>query len=229
MKKLASATGTAFVYFCVATVIALAVGLATLWAKGALDPDRMYRISAVLHGLDLATLQAKATEKEKAFEVEQNSYDSIVQARAMKNLDLDLRETAIEKGLSDLSNMQDHLRTEKTRFQDLTSAYDKQLETLAQKEQATSIRELQLTLEALKPKQAKEQLVKMLDDNAMDVVVAIVKQMPIDKRKKILAEFKQGTDVDDLYEILKNIREGEPIASQIKEAREQTEQFSAKD
>ncbi len=228
MKRLISVVNAAFLYFCVATVIALVAGLGTLWAKGALGPDRMVRVFAALHGLDVAALQAKANAKENAFQTEQPSFDAITQARAMKSLDFDLRETAIEKGLADLSNMQDRLRTEKTRFQELTSAYDKQLESLAQKEEATSVRELQLTLEAMKPKQAKEQIVKMLDDNAMDVVVAIVKRMPIDKRKKILAEFKQGTDADDLYQILKNIREGEPIASEIEEAREQTKTFGAK-
>ena len=82
-----------------------------------------------------------------------------------------------------------------------------------------SRKELQRTIEAMRPEQAKAQLLKMLDDEAMDDVVTIVKSMPVDKRKKIIAEFKEGTDADRLYEILKNILRGEPNASTIQEAR----------
>ena len=92
---------------------------------------------------------------------------------------------------------------------------------MAEEEQATSLKELQRTLEAIKPAQAKEQIVKMLEDDAMDDVVTILKSMAIDKRKKIIAEFKAGPDTEWLYDILKNIRMGEPLVSQIKEAQDQ--------
>jgi ACT domain-containing protein len=72
----------------------------------------------------------------------------------------------------------------------------------------------------MQPEQAKGQLLKMLEDDAMEDVVTIVTNMPADKRKKILAEFKVGTDAEQLYEILKNIRKGEPIASTIQDARQ---------
>jgi len=49
--------------------------------------------------------------------------------------------------------------------------------------------------------------------------------MTMDKRKKILAEFKQGPEVESLYEILKNIRLGEPIASEIRETQRQLSDF----
>ena len=61
------------------------------------------------------------------------------------------------------------------------------------------MKELQRTIEAMRPEQAKAQLLKMLDDEAMGDVVTIVKNMPADKRKKIIAEFKEGTDADQLY------------------------------
>ena len=76
----------------------------------------------------------------------------------------------------------------------------------------------------MRPEQAKEQLLKMLDDKAMGDVVTIVKNMPADKQKKIVAEFKEGSDADQLYQILKNIRAGEPVVSQIEDAREQLQQ-----
>jgi|TARA_B100000809_G_scaffold224369_1_gene234474 hypothetical protein len=44
-------------------------------------------------------------------------------------------------------------------------------------------------MEAIQPKQAKEQLLKMIEDEAMDDVVSIIKGMALDKRKKIIQEF----------------------------------------
>ena len=66
---------------------------------------------------------------------------------------------------------------------------------------------------------------KMLDDDAMDDVVTILTNMPIDKQKKIIGEFEQGPDAEALYEILTNIREGEPLASDIKETQEKLNRF----
>jgi hypothetical protein len=58
----------------------------------------------------------------------------------------------------------------------------------------------------------------------MGDVVTIVKNMPSDKQKKLIAEFKEGSDAEQLYQILKSIRAGEPVVSQIEDARQQLSQ-----
>ncbi len=143
----------------------------------------------------------------------------------LKSLDLDLRELAVSKGIESLGAIETHLQIETTRFEDLKKAYAVKLKELEDEEQATSMKELQRTMEAIRPAQAKEQILKMIEDDAMDDVVSILKNMAIDKRKKIIAEFKQGADAEKLYEILKNIRLGEPIVSQIEDARDKLKQF----
>ena len=70
-----------------------------------------------------------------------------------------------------------------------------------------------------------DRIMKMIEDNAMDEVVTIMRNMPIDKRKKIIAEFKDGPDTQALYDILKNLRKGEPMASQIQEAQDKLNEF----
>ncbi len=60
----------------------------------------------------------------------------------------------------------------------------------------------------------------------MTDVVALMKRMSLDKRKKVIAEFKTPEDEDHLFEILTNIRQGEPLATQIEEAHEQLTQLS---
>ena len=227
MKKIIALLSAAFTYFCVATVIALVAAAAALSFKGALDRGRLYRVLAALHGIDLVTVQQQLTAREAEVDNEQPSHEDRFQQLALKNLDLDLREDAIRNAWSDMNNLQAALAVERARFDELKDAYAVKLQQLADEEQATSLKEVQRTLEAIKPAQAKEQILKMLDDDAMDDVVTILKNMPIDKRKRIIAEFEQATEVEALYEILKNVRLGEPITSQIRDTQEKLNEFGS--
>ena len=51
-------------------------------------------------------------------------------------------------------------------------------------------------------------------------VVAIVKGMPLDKRKKVLGEFTTEEEITQLNEILVTLRKGDPKASLIEQARD---------
>jgi len=104
-------------------------------------------------------------------------------------------------------------------------SFDDELTRLKQKSQQESLIELQQTMEAIQPKQAKEQLLKMIEDEAMDDVVSIVKGMALDKRKKVIQEFRSEEEADKLAEILRQIRLGAPEVSTIGDAQQQLEQF----
>ncbi len=225
MKKIVSLTSTMFMYFCVATVIALLAAIAGLWFKGALDQQRLYRVMASLHGIDLVTMQRELIEEAKASDQEQASARERLALQTLKSLDLDLRERSVSKGLDSLTSLEAHLEIETTRFEDLKKSYAAKLKELEEEELSTSMKELQRTLEAIRPAQAKEQIQKMVEDGALDDVVTIVKNMAIDKRKKIIAEFKEGADEDELYQILKNLRLGEPVVSNLKKAQDELQQF----
>jgi hypothetical protein len=220
VKKVFSLFTTAFICFCVATVIAQAAAVTALMAKGALDRGRVYRVLAALHGVDVVTMQTQLSEQKKDTDEEQPSLATRVEAQSLKSLDLDLRETALDKGLLDLANLQTTVRTEQAEFQTQRQSYDAKLKDLVEQEQASAMKQLQRTIEAMRPPQAKEQLLKMLEDQAIGDVVTIIKNMPADKQKKLIAEFKDPSDEDQLYQILKSIRAGEPVVSQIQDARE---------
>ena len=225
MKTIFSAVGAGFNYFCVATVIAIAAALTAMWVKGALDQGRMYRVLAALHGIDVITMQRQLIEQEKETDSEQPSHTDRLERQTLKNLDLDLREAAVSNGLMEMKAIQAKLEVETSRFDELKKAYTAKLQEFADEEQATSLKELQRTLEAIKPVQAKEQILKMIEDDAIDDVVSILTSMSIDKRKKVIGEFKQPNDAEVLYEILKHIRKGEPLASQIRETQEKLKEF----
>ncbi|NJO37424.1 MAG: hypothetical protein HC871_07105, partial [Rhizobiales bacterium] len=151
-------------------------------------------------------------------------------ARLRVSLDLDLRESAIDKSLGDLRNLEKNLKTESDRLDGWKKSFDERLSRLQSAATDTSLLEVQRTLEAIAPKQAKEQILLMLKepataaDNPMQDIVTIFKAMPLDKRRKILAEFKTEEEIKQLADILQQIRLGEPDAGLLRDARSQLQQ-----
>ena len=102
MKAAANWLGTLFVALCVGTVISLAVLVGMLWWKGALTDDRWLGMLAALQGIEPA--KTAATAEDPAAD-EQPSLTQLMERRLGASLDLELRETAIDKSLGDLRTL----------------------------------------------------------------------------------------------------------------------------
>lgn len=216
-----------FVAFAIGTVISLAVIGAMLWWKGVLTDERLYGMLAALQGIKPPpppSLSALDTD------AEQPSFDQILNSRMRASLDLALRENAIDKSLGDLRTIESALKSESLRLDSWKRSFDERLASLQTAATEAALLEVQRTLEAIQPKQAKEQIMKTLSepktarDNPMEDIVRILKAMPLDKRKKILAEFKTPEEVEKLSEILRVIRLGGSDADLLDDTRRQLQQ-----
>lgn len=223
--KILRGLGMLLVYFCIGTVLAQAVLLAMLWWKGAFADQRVLAMYAALYGI---APESDAASRGPAADsnAEQLSLVEIAQRRMLSSLDLDLRETAIDKGLADLRNIRTEIATEDDRLNLWKQTFDDRLKKMESTALDTSLLEVQKTLEAIHPKQAKEQILRMLDDapdghneQALQDIVKILKAMPLDKRRKILGEFKSEDESTTLAEILKEIRLGAPEVDLIRDTR----------
>lgn len=227
--KIAGLLGSMLVWFCVGTVLAQGALLGVLWSKGFLSKQRVLAALAAWQGLEVHAA-GEPGEKTPDDEREEPSYDEVIRRRAMVSLDLDLRESAIDKSLGDLRNVETQIKTESERLDGWKKSFDDRLATLQTTTTDAALQELQRTLEAISPKQAKEQILHMLDspanrhDKPMRDVVSVVKAMPLDKRKKIFAEFKSPEEVEKLGAILQEIRLGTPDSDLIRDARGQLQQ-----
>jgi hypothetical protein len=167
----------------------------------------------------------RPTERPLDPDAEQPSFGQILEARTVASLDLDLRESAIDKSLGELRTLETQLVTESRRLDGWKESFDKRLAELQTAATDASLLELQRTLEAIDPKQAKEQLLKMLEepksasDDPMEDVVRIIKAMPLDKRRKILAQFKTEKEVEQLHDILHVVRLGGSDTELLEETR----------
>ncbi len=206
--------------FCVATILAQCIVLGLSAYRGNLDGDTILQGFALLNGIDITGKRLEDAIR-NGREAPIPSYDDVTKERAQKSLNLDMRERSIKLAKEQLEAKQRELQLTITNFDNRKNAFYSKLDELSKGIEDTSLKDVRRTLESLPPEQSKDQLLKLIKDGQMTDVVAIVKGMPADKSKKILGEFLETEESEKLYEILRELRKGEPTKSLIDQARNQ--------
>lgn len=221
MGKLLGMLGALVAYVCVGTVLALAIGAAMLWQSGVLTTDNVAEVTAILRGEDRNAARKAAEAEREAAANAQVSLADLARARAKGTRDLELRELALRNYHEQVRSERLKLAQEADRYKQVKAAFDAELAKLKETALATNQENARLILENIKPKQAKEQIVRMVQAGEMRAAVALLSAMPINKRSKVVAEFKTEDESEELAEMLKLIRQGEPEVPVIDQAQRQ--------
>ena len=202
--------------FCVATVLTQVILLSYFLIQGTLNRNSAIQLIALVNGIDVSGNRLQEFLR-KSKDVEQPSFDEILDQRKMTSLDMDIRLRSQQEFRDELSIMLAELRDDQDCFSDRLLAFRTDLKELGEEAQENGLQEVQRTLQALDPEQAKQQWLIMYDDKRIDDVVTILQAMSTDARKDILAEFTTPADVEILADVLRRISEGMPVSSLIKE------------
>ncbi len=204
--------------FCVATVIAQLLILGMIAMRGNLHGETMTKAIALFNGIDISGAQLQKALS-NARNVPVPTYDEVLAERAQQNLNLEMRERSVRASIEQLGGMQTKLQQDQEAFDRRKEAFYSLLDEMSKKGKQENLGEVQRTLEALAPEQAKSLMVKMLEAQQLQDVVEIIKGMALDKRKKILGEFTSEKEIAYVADILDQLRQGEPIASVIDKAK----------
>ena len=221
MGKLLGGVGALVSYCCVASIITLVGGAAYLRSSGQLSDEKMAQVLAAAQGVSLAAPHVEPAKQEEDKSTEQPSFDEREHARELIGRQLEMREQALKTGVERIRFEQRELTEEKERYLRLKTAFDEQLASLRDGALLNGRENVRLIWEHIKPKQAKEQIMQMLEDQEITEVVSILSTMPIAKRAKIVAEFKTPEEAAKLGEILRLIRQGVPEVNLIDKTRSQ--------
>ncbi len=199
-------------YFCLATVIAEGILVFHFWGKWQMDHTKLVQMIGIAQGVDPLAMHPKAAEGHEQTTNEQPSYEQVLAAQAAKDLNLRLREQSLANSLAALESDQQNLAQSVQQYTQQRQQYETQLEAL-ENEATVAGRDVNLrTLQSLKPKQAKELIVHMLQNNEQDAVVLLLRDMSDSKRAKIIGEFKTPEECAKIDDILRLIRNGAPEA-----------------
>jgi hypothetical protein len=226
MNKLFNALSATIIYLLVGQALAAVVLVGVVALKGGLTHDKLRQMIAVMQGVDLLVLREGVEEQRAKGQSEQISLADVAEARARKSRDLELREQELRNQMARAASMQRVVTDDTEKYQRMTADFEARLKMLREGTIAQSLDNARQLLENVKPKQAKEQIQKMLDGGEMKQAVALLAGMPIEKRAKIVTEFKNEKESEELAEMLRMIRAGEPEVTVIDEAAKQMKQGS---
>ena len=226
MDTLTRVLSLIFIYFCVATLLAMGIGLGYLWATDKLTSDKAFKILAVIHGVELVDPEAtqKLVEEEAP---EEMSYLDMEKLREIRSRDLELKIEAMNKGIEDLRWRRQQLAEEKNRHERIKSSFDTKLAELSGESTRQGYANNRQLWETIPPKLVKQQIMAMVEKNEIDDVVVILADMPNVKKGKIVTEFKAPDEVEVMGEILRKIRKGFPAKPLIDQARAKLESAPA--
>jgi hypothetical protein len=217
MKKILNFAWMLLVGFCLGTIITQTLVAAVIWPRLKLDKERCSRIAAIAQGIEPSAKEG--VKSSKAASSEQPSYQEIIETRSVKYRNLELREQQLRNNMAQVQSQESLLADEGKRYKQLREAFDAELAELEKKSTSAGMTEVRQTFEKLDPAQAKELLVEMLDKKEIDKVVVLLRDMQLKSRTNIIAEFKTPEDSDKISEVLRRLREGEPEAGIVDDAK----------
>lgn len=219
--RLLGLAGAVIAYLCIGTVLAQTIILGYLFATGHLTSEKLSRASAALS--EEATEVGKTEVKPKPTAAPQVSLADLARARAQQSRDFELREQSLRNALAEVNFERTKLAQDFNRYNQLKAGFETQLatarETLTSESQENAVQ----TLQSLKSKQAKDQIMRMLEAGEVQSAVDLLVAMTVSKRAKVAGEFKTEEESRKLAEILKLIREGHPELTLIDETQTKLE------
>lgn len=220
---------------CVSTTIVVSetVALCVMWQRGMLSAHHFREISLVLTNRALDDESKRDRDQPPEFP----SAQQVAQARAVKILNFDKRESELItlKGLAD--GKREDLEARLTQFRAQRKAFEEELARIEAQLTSASTEQARGVLLALPPKDAVRQLMQL----SIDEDVVLLKGMPEKNVAKILKEFqaaapiaagenggnRQETPAERSRLIFEALSRGEPARSLLKESRKGTEPDNA--
>lgn len=190
--------------FAVATLLAQILMVSYLALTGHLDRAKTARLIAVFHGMDLplAAPAPAAAPAEKPV-----SMEDIVLARAAKLQQFTQREQALDQRKSLIDAQQSRVAEQQLALDNARTAFQKQLEAWETGAQRQALENATAVIAGMKPPQAKEHLMLMLQRDEIDWVVRIFEALQPTQRAKLMAEFKTAEENEKLAEVIRRIRD----------------------
>lgn len=206
--------GAGIAYLCIATVLAAAILIGIGVSSGKLNGAKLAQLRAMLQ--DATTPQSQAALL--PVNAEQPSYEDILEQRAIQFRELELREEIVRQNVTLAQQERSEMTVEHQAFEQRKKKFDEELLAMQNSTIVEGEENVRQTIESIKPLQAKEQILRMLEQGEMENVVGLLSAMSANKRAKIVAEFKTPDEAAKLAEILKLMGEGIPVAPVIEDA-----------
>ncbi len=198
-------------YLSTATVIAACLVVGYLWRTSALTDDKMFRMVALLHDVDIEKIAAETDVVASAVPDEEPSLDEVERYREVLLRNYEVKNESLERGRQEFENLLTQLRESTQRFDKLARDLTSQLKQQGELSTKENIEKVVRDLELLSADKAQELLLRHLTEaDGVNDVILLMGKMTSSKLKKVLEEFNEQSDLDELYKIHSLMLDGHP-------------------
>ena len=217
-------------YFCVAAVIAAVGGYGYMMATERLDNEKLFRIAAIVHGVDLEAIAQEQQDNSQEVPPAESSYEQQRRRHQMASLQIQAKQNDLTEQLNRFDHQIKELVIQNARYQQLRDEVDEYLKQQSNRAVETgrlAFREQLKSLDARK--QAMPLLKQMIQEGELDEVILALNGLPTSTSSAILKAFKEPEDIQLLRELHKHILAGHPVKPEIDRKLKELEKLKQQD
>jgi NADH dehydrogenase/NADH:ubiquinone oxidoreductase subunit G len=205
-------------YFATATVITLLLGVGYLWQTERLTDDRMFRLVALLQGVDLQQIVEAQQKSGDEVPSEEPSMAAVLGQQQLLSRNFEVKTLALQRGRQEYDHRLQLLKDRIDRYDRLARDYEASLKKQGEIATQENLAKVVSDLEQVKPVVAKDLLMRWISEDRMDNVITLLGKMAENKKKKILLSFSTPDELDKLHEIHRLMLEANATKQRLDEA-----------
>ncbi len=216
-------------YTAVASVISIALGYGYLRKSGRLDDETLFRVVALVQGVDLEEIGKESEVEGDQVPAEEPSFDEQQRQLQTASLHFDAKQKQLAISLVNFDYQLKQLNAAIDNYARLKAEVADYLDEQGKLVLQEAMQDVREQLELLRPKEAKPILVKYITDNRVDDVIMLLGSMKARNREAILKTFTTDEDMEMLYRIQRKMLAGEPVKPFIDEKLKALEELKAQE
>lgn len=217
MTKLVRLLFGLIAYVCVATMITLALGLGYLWHSDQLNEDKVFRIVALLHDVDLQQIAAQQKTNDEV-PPEEPSLDDVLHHQNIQDRNFEVKLLSLQRGRQQYDYSLQQLKDQIDRYDRLALEWQSRLRQEEEAATQENLAKIVSQLEQVRPAVGKDSLMRWIDEGRMDDAILLMGKMNENKLAKILKTFETDDELDRLHEIHERILSGGANTSKLEKA-----------
>jgi hypothetical protein len=204
-------------YTAVATVLSTLLWVGYLWQTERLTDERMFRIVAMIHGVETGEkIEPKETPDDDSPD-EEPSLEEEQRQRHLALRNYEARQESLDRGRSEFDHSLGQLVEQRDRVDQMATELRKRIDQVSTETIGEGVRNVVRDLKVAKPEKGKELLLLILASGgtepeakqaALDQVIEIINTMPVDTWSDILNKFDGAAELEQLHQIQAQQLEG---------------------
>jgi hypothetical protein len=198
-------------YLCTGTVLALCLGIGYLWYADMLNDDKMFRIVALVHDVDVDKIAAETEIDDSKVPSEEPSLDEVERYREVMLRNYEVKHESLARGKQEFEHLLTQLRESTQRFDELARDLGDQLKQQGELTTKENVSKVVRDLELMPADRSQEMLMRYMNEpEGYNDVIMLMGKMSSSKLKKVLDEFTTQEELDQLHKVHSLMLDGHP-------------------